>query len=375
MINRQYKDTGAGKKPDQNRINDNWFTLIGLSLSVFLAFGYDSRVHFPRTVTDALVLGCYITGHILTWVLIVYTVRKTRKKYPDALQYYKRFFVSSLFCLCIFFFINVGSISLVNWIEPNGQIILTAQTLGQSLAKMTISTWMIAGMYEALYQQFVLKETQQQKNELLRMQMQQKYDTLKGKVNPHFLFNSLNTLSSLIYTDTDKAEEFLEELSAVYRYLLKNNEDNLALLQEELGFIRSYITLVKIRFGEALSTEIAVDEQFMEYKLPAISLQVLMENAIKHNVVSKEAPLHVSICTEKGKLVVKNNLQRKPQMLPSEKMGLNYIISKYALVNVTGVEIEDKHAEFIVRLPLIKAAGTDEDDLPVASKNKVGMYD
>src|SRR4051794_12257407 len=224
---------------------------------------------------------------------------------------------------------------------PSEYLEINAKNLSQFFAKVVLGIWMIVGMYEAIYQQFLLKETQKQKNELLRMQMQQQLDNLKGKVNPHFLFNSLNTLSSLIYIDPVKAEQFVEELSSVYRYMLKNNEDDLATLKEELDFINSYFILIQIRFAEGIQTAIEVEERLEKYRLPAISLQILVENAIKHNIISKEQPLHINITTEGDALVVTNNLQKKPQTLSSEKMGLNYIISKYALVDKDGVEIDD----------------------------------
>jgi len=288
------------------------------------------------------------------WLLIVATIRKVRRKYPDAQHLYKRFFISSAICLAVFFGINMACIAFANHLIPSESLQINVKNVSQYFAKVVLGIWMIVGMYEAIYQQYLLKETQKQKNELLRMQMQQQLDNLKGKVNPHFLFNSLNTLSSLIYIDPVKAEQFVEELSAVYRYMLKNNEDDLATLKEELDFVNSYFILVKIRFADSITTSIDVDEALKKHNLPAMSLQILVENAIKHNIVSKEQPLQLNIFTRKETLVITNNLQKKPQTLTSEKMGLNYIISKYALVNTKGVEIDETANHFTVTLPLIK---------------------
>jgi two-component system, LytTR family, sensor kinase len=308
----------------------------------------------PKNRADTFIVGSFILLHVLTWLLIVYTVRRVRKKYPGTKHSFRRFVVTSSICLGIFFFLNIASVCFANYLKPDPSLAINAKNLSQYFAKVVLGIWMIVGMYEAMYQQFLLKETQKQKNELLRLQMQQQIDNLKGKVNPHFLFNSLNTLSSLIYTDTDKAELFVEELSAVYRYLLKNFEDDLATLKEEIDFINSFLVLVKIRFGEGIAASIQIDERLSKHKLPSISLQLLVENAIKHNIISKEAPLLITITTEKETLVVKNNLQKKPQTVPSEKMGLNYIISKYAMVNKKGVEISNERDEFIVKLPLLQ---------------------
>jgi two-component system, LytTR family, sensor kinase len=337
-----------------NRANDNWFTILGLSLSIFQRYTNETRIYVPKDKADTLIVGSFIILHVLTWLLIVYTVRKVRKRYSGTKHSFRRFVVTSSICLCIFFFLNIASVCFANYLKPDPSLAINAKNVSQYFAKVVLGIWMIVGMYEAMYQQFLLKETQRQKNELLRLQMQQQIDNLKGKVNPHFLFNSLNTLSSLIYTDTDKAELFVEELSAVYRYLLKNFDDDLATLKEEIDFINSFFILVKIRFVEGIAASIKIDDRLNKHKLPAISLQLLVENAIQHNIVSKETPLHITISTENETLVVKNNLQKKPQTVPGVKMGLNYIISKYAMVNKKGVEINDEKDEFIVRLPLIQ---------------------
>jgi two-component system LytT family sensor kinase len=353
QLNEAYYNEGMLSK-NTNRTNDNWFTVLGASLSIFQHYTNEKRIFIPHSITDMLVLANFITGHLLVWLLIVYTVREVRKRFPNANNLYKRFLITSSICLSIFFGINIATIGIANRLMPSESLQINFKNVSQYFAKVVLGIWMIVGMYEAIYQQFLLKETQKQKNELLRMQMQQQLDNLKGKVNPHFLFNSLNTLSSLIYSDTAKAEQFVEELSAVYRYMLKNNEDDLATLKEELEFIGSYFILIKIRFAEAIMTTIEVPEGLKKYKLPAISLQILVENAIKHNIISKAQPLHISIRAERETLIVSNNLQKKPQTLASERMGLNYIVSKYAMVNRKGVEIDESFDQFTVKLPLIR---------------------
>jgi two-component system, LytTR family, sensor kinase len=359
-----YKDNGVVEQRNSNRANDNWFTILGLSLSIFQRYTNETRLYMPKDSRDVIIVGSFVIGHILTWLLIVYTVRRVRKRYSDAQQSFRRFVLTSSICLAIFFLLNISSVCLANYLKPDPSLAINSKNVSQYFAKVVVGIWMIVGMYEAMYQQFLLKETQRQKNELLRMQMQQQIENLKGKVNPHFLFNSLNTLSSLIYINTEKAEQFVEELSAVYRYLLRNYEDHLATLKEEIEFINSFFILVKIRFGEGLVTSVNIDERWNEYKLPATSLQLLVENAVKHNIVSNEAPLYISIYTEKEMLVIKNNLQKKPQIVTTVKMRLNYIISRYAQVTKKSVDIIKDQNEFIVKLPLLKPL--DEVDL----KNK-----
>jgi two-component system, LytTR family, sensor kinase len=348
------KDTELVEKRNSNRANDTWFTILGLSLSIFQRYTNETRIYMPKDRADAIIVGSFILLHVLTWLLIVYVVRRVRKIYGGTKYSFKRFAITSSICLGIFFSLNIASVCIANYFKPDVSLAINAKNISQYFAKVVLGIWMIVGMYEAMYQQFLLKETQRQKNELLRMQMQQQLDNLRGKVNPHFLFNSLNTLSSLIYIDTDKAELFVEELSAVYRYMLKNFEHDLATLKEEIDFINSFFILLKMRFGAGIIPTIQTDDRLNHYNLPAMSLQMLMENAIKHNIISKEMPLYISISTKNETLVVKNNLQKKPQTVPSVKRRLSYIISKYAMVNKKGVEITSNDKEFVVKLPLLK---------------------
>jgi LytS/YehU family sensor histidine kinase len=193
-----------------------------------------------------------------------------------------------------------------------------------------------------------------QVEQLRKEQLKSRYDSLKEQVNPHFLFNSLNSLSSLIAIDPGKAEEFVEEMSRVYRYLLRSNEKQLTTLQNELDFIESYNLLLKIRFGNGFQPVIRIEERMKEYLLPPMTLQLLIENTVKHNIVDADTPLTVQLYTQDEKLVVSNNLQKKSRSVASGKIGLRNIISKYKLLNCPSVVIKETTEEFRVVLPLIK---------------------
>ncbi len=187
-----------------------------------------------------------------------------------------------------------------------------------------------------------------------QLQLQEEFDGLKQKVNPHFLFNCFNTLSSLISEDKDKAEKFLDELSKVYRYLLRNNEDGMSSLENELKFIQSYYELLRTRHGEAVHLQVEVDKQYNSYLLPSLSLQMVVENAVKHNALTKSHPLFIEIFTTVGnKLVVNNNLQRRTVKAPSNKVGLENIRAKYELLHQPGFRVMEDVKNFTVVLPLI----------------------
>ncbi len=209
-------------------------------------------------------------------------------------------------------------------------------------------------LYEMDYVMERMKESILEKESLKQEALRHEFDTLKNQVNPHFLFNCFNTLSSLISEDKEKAEVFLNELSKVYRYLLRNNEDGLTTVEAEIRFIHSYYDLLKTRHGDALHMTVDIDKRYYPYLLPSLTLQLLVENVVKHNMLSKTHPLMIEIFTTAGnKLVVNNNLQRRTVKAPSNRVGLENIKAKYELLNQQGFQLMEDGKNFTVVLPLI----------------------
>jgi two-component system, LytTR family, sensor kinase len=231
-------------------------------------------------------------------------------------------------------------------------------------------TMIATSMWEADYSIKQWKNSLTEKEKLQQLTLHQEFETLKSQVNPHFLFNCFNTLSSLIAEDRKQAEIFLNELSKVYRYLLRNNEDGLSSLQTEVRFIESYYRLLRTRHGEAVQLSIETDKKYDRYLLPSLSLQMLVENAVKHNVLSKNKPLVIDIFTTAGnKLVVSNNLQLRTLKAPSNKIGLDNIKAKYDLLNQTGFQVLKDQKTFSVVLPLIWNKVADEKIVSLELKN------
>lgn len=235
--------------------------------------------------------------------------------------------------------------------------------LGYSIGENDIKYSLLMGLcvnlifgtlWEVIYIIDKYKESASEIDVLEQLQLQQEFDGLKQKVNPHFLFNCFNTLSSLITEDKDKAENFLDEMSKVYRYLLRNNEDGMSTLENEIKFIKSYIELLKTRYSDAVNFQLEVDRQYYNYLLPSLSLQMLVENAVKHNSLSRTKPLTIEIFTTAGnKLVVNNNLQRKNINGQSNKIGLQNIRSKYDLIKLPGFQVIEEGNNYTVVLPLL----------------------
>ncbi|WP_229206953.1 sensor histidine kinase [Dyadobacter crusticola] len=182
----------------------------------------------------------------------------------------------------------------------------------------------------------------------------QQYQSLKDQLNPHFLFNSLNVLSNLVYEDQDTASRFIQQLSRIYRYVLDVQHEELVTLEQELDFAKNYLALQKIRFEENLSYQIRIEED-QKGLLPPLSLQLLLENAIKHNIASTENPLRIDIYLENDFLVVKNNLQLKSRITEeSTGIGLSNISKRYELLMQQPVSVQNEAGYFVVKLPLVK---------------------
>lgn len=181
-----------------------------------------------------------------------------------------------------------------------------------------------------------------------------RFETLKNQVNPHFLFNSLNTLSSLIYENQDIAAQYIRELSKVYRYVLENRDKEMVILRTDFDFIQSFIYLYELRFTNMLNFEIDIAADKFDYFIAPMTIQMLIENAAKHNIVSRKKPLTISIKTEDEYLIVTNNLQKKQQKEYSSGMGLKNIKSRYSFLTHAEVEIIETDEIFAVKIPLIK---------------------
>lgn len=195
-------------------------------------------------------------------------------------------------------------------------------------------------------------ETLQRFQKLKEEKLIFQYETLKSQVNPHFLFNSLNSLSALIKTDPDLSEEFILKLSSVYRYILENQEKEMIPLLTELEFVQNYFALQKIRDGEKIKLKVEIAEAEKLDVLP-VSLQLLVENAIKHNSATRNQPLEITIHNEgMDKLVVRNNLQTKMQLNSSSGIGLKNLNERSRLILNREIEIHETHDEFVVKIPV-----------------------
>lgn len=217
----------------------------------------------------------------------------------------------------------------------------------------TVSNIMLMAILEA-WLFFIESKIAKAETEKLKIELSQiMFEVLKSQINPHFMFNSLNVLSGLINVDVAKAQLFIDEFSQIYRYVLETIEQPVVALSKELEFLHSYLFLQQIRCGENLRTSLDINAEHLSMILPPLSLQVLFENAIKHNVLNELNPLYIEIYSEGEYLVIKNNIQPKISVT-STGLGLKNLAKRYALICNLEPTFKIQNSHYIATIPLIR---------------------
>lgn len=223
----------------------------------------------------------------------------------------------------------------------------------------------VGSLYENVYFFENWKSSFQLNEQLKNQQIRTQFEVLQNQMSPHFLFNSLNTLTTLIAENQNTAIDFTQKLSDVYRYILQNKERELVPLADELAFARDYLFLLKMRYPDNLIAEFRVDKTHHTTSIAPLTIQMLIENAIKHNVVSKAHPLRIEIYVENGhSIVVKNNLQQKNVIEKSTKTGLINIQKRYEYLGNRKIDIIMTPNNYLVAIPLIRL--TEEHHMKIA---------
>ncbi len=230
-------------------------------------------------------------------------------------------------------------------------IFVHVEDLFMEVVVTLLITYLITAIHELV---FFYKQWKHHFSKSVRLEkdnIQAKYETLKTQINPHFLFNSLNSLTNLV-EDNETAVKYIGDLSDFFRYMLSSRDKELVLVREEINLLKKYIHLQESRFKNNLDIEVDVPESYYHYAIPPLVLQMLVENSIKHNIISRDKPLKVSVRTEGERLVVENNLQKKSG-ISSTGQGLRNITDRYKLFTVCDVEIAETAAVFKVVIPLL----------------------
>jgi two-component sensor histidine kinase len=343
----------ASPKITDYQPNDLLIRLIGIPvLSILIVFILQAlKVGSPAFgFTDKLVMS--LTNTLLLWEGNRWLFVLSRWRWPHYSQTRRRLFYQSAASL-VYTFLVAGIIDNVICTFVLGIPKDAPSPIGFFTA--LVPTLCVTMAYESVHFFESMKQHIQQTEALARAQVQSQLDVLKNQLDPHFLFNSLNTLAALIDETNEPAQTYLDHLADVYRYVLVSREKNTVTVDEEMRFLDAYLYLHKARFRDNLMVEKQLSAGVGRRHVAPLSLQLLVENAIKHNVVSRDKPLTIKIMEEPdGYLAVENNLQAKTTSLEqSTKVGLQNIVERYRLLTAQPVEVHRSPDRFEVRLPLL----------------------
>lgn len=268
--------------------------------------------------------------------------------------------VKKIHPLIILYVLSLIAVSVIAFSTTLSFFVFREESINEILTfKLTIGFCFRVNLFlhcvNAIYYYVNRYKNVQLEAEILKKQnAEARFEALKNQISPHFLFNSFNVLSSLVYKDADTASKFIEQLSSVYRYLLNNQESRVVKLREELSFIDSYIFLLKIRFKNNLIIINSIDESLKESYIAPVTLQLLIENAIKHNVVSRAEPLTIKLYNDEKHIIVENNIQLKEVKETSTNIGLKNLKERYNYLSGKDTFSILSNGSFTVKIPLIE---------------------
>lgn len=334
--------------------NDIWFSTIGiLIISLVTSFFFNNVYGSLSLIEMVLSWTISLLFTIIDWLINRSIMIYLRKKYPTFRDDAKRIALFFLAIVCTVLSVDYVGTSLLSLLP--GVNALDYQARIKVLVFIIILTIMIMAIYEAIYYNIRLKKSVREEEQAKQILIQAQLDALMNQAQPHFFFNTLNTLRDIIdQNPKEDAKEFVDKLSDMYRFLLEVGKDNVVTLKKELRFAKAYIHIQSERFGNNLKLNWDIPEASLNMMIVPMSLQLLLENAIKHNVISKTNPLEIKIYIKDDNIVVENRIKLKSTQLPSTKVGLKNIKKRYALISSKSVEILNDGDRFTVSLPLFK---------------------
>lgn len=337
-------------------LNDHWrrrilILILTFTLS-FIYFKSNGNAYNAKIYLGLPLIGtAYV---VLIWELTVGWVLYVRRRYDHINQTRRRVITTIVGYVLLTIILQVVSIGLIDFAGV-GPVSVTFRTYVVNVAIGLVFTILIGSAYEAAYYLKKYGEAVQESEAVKKEGLQSQYDSLKNQVNPHFLFNSLNCLSALISEDKRRAGQFLDELSSVYRYLLQAGQKPLVTLAEEVSFLNSYRYLLDTRFGDVLRWELNMNEYYSDCLLPSLTLQILIENALRHNQLLADQPLTFFIqTTVNGELVIRNTIKRKRTSVAPSQGRLVKLAANFEMLGFPQPVIEDDGRYFTVRIALFQ---------------------
>jgi len=287
----------------------------------------------------------------------LFIIRFLNKTFPWGKKVAQRIILQLAFAILVAVIISILVTLFANFIKAYTEdlrLVLFYNALIYSAVNVLVMSILEGWIY------YLESRQAKQMADILQTELSQiKFEVLKSQINPHFMFNSLNVLSGLINKDVKKAQQFIDEFSHIYRYVLETIEQPVASVAKELDFTRSYLFLQQIRYGKDLSYTINISADLLELLLPPLSMQVVLENATKHNIVNETKPLRIEIYNEGQNLFIKNNIQPKISKGISTGLGLKNLIKRYSMISDKEPVFLVETSHYVAKLPLINPE-TDE---------------
>lgn len=334
--------------------DDFWFSVFGiLILGIASIYLFNSLIFNLSVIELIITLSVILLICLSDWMINRAFMIFLRKKFPDLKDSVQRIIL--LFVAIVTTVVAVDFIvtKLLSYIGLNLNYNFLER--GKALLIIIFICMLTAAIYEAIYFYTRLKKSIREEEQSKQVLIQVELDGLRNQAQPHFFFNTLNTLRDIIDQNTkEEAKKFVDKLSDVFRFLLESGNSNLISLRDELKFSKAYIYIQSERFGDNLKLNWNIPEASLNDMIAPMSLQLLLENAIKHNVISKAKPLVVNVEVKDDYLVVDNIIQSKSTQLPSTKVGLKNIEKRYKLISSKSIEIRNEGNRFTVFLPLLK---------------------
>lgn len=328
--------------------------IFGLSIAYFIVMGDAAEEDSAVSLGTLQIILSMVIG-IASAYSVCFTGVLLDKLLPWHKQEGNRLLVGIIAHFISVFFVSVLILYLGSllWTDTLDFTAIREQFLMKLGIVLLILVLIIEIIYFALYSYYSYTSFQIETIRQERKQIELQFKALKSQLSPHFLFNSLNTISSLVFKDQSKAEGFIRKLAEMYQYTLQSYQTQLISLQEELDFVNSYQYLLQTRFGAKFQCSIKVDDDLLSTSIPPLTLQMLLENAVKHNVLSEEDPLKVEVTSDKKYIIVKNNITKKPQKVSSFQIGLKNINARYLLLREEGIAVSNGQ-NFQVKVPVIR---------------------
>jgi len=338
-------------KSGRSKMNDRLILFFGIPIVAIIALLLLGKEMLKGETQQVLVsIASSLSSTVIMWLGVRNIVIFLWNKYPWERNPVKHLIIE---VLAILVYTALAGLVLTGFWFVFHPEALEYEDLGVNIFFTLIITFFITSLHEGYFFFIQWKKTLVLSEKLEKENIQSQYETLKNQISPHFLFNNLNTLANQIEEDPKSAVEFVQRTADYFRYILNLKDKDIIPLDEELKLIEDYYFLQKKRYGDNLNLKVNISNEALNSVVAPLTIQMLFENAIKHNIISTDKPLQITIHNNDNYLIVENNFQRRESSVDSNRMGLQNIANRYRYLSGKEIEVEQNNATFTVKVPIL----------------------